>query len=66
MIEAAIPRKGVAGGRIVESAVDRGTIEAGSGTRAIGFEKYFADIYTSGAVQYRIPHPLKIGLSVEG
>jgi hypothetical protein len=66
MIKTAIPRKGVARGRIVESPVDRGRIEAGSGTRAIGFETYFADIYASGAVQYRIHHSSTISLSVEG
>jgi hypothetical protein len=66
MRETAIARRDVAGEEIFESVIGRGMIEAGSGTRAIGFETYFAVIYTSGTVQSRFHHPLRIGLYVEG
>jgi hypothetical protein len=65
MTETAIARRGVASGEIFECVVGPGIIEAGSGTRAIGFETYFAAVYTIGTVQYPIHCPLRIGLSVE-
>jgi hypothetical protein len=66
MMKSAIVRGVVAGGEVFESMVDPGIIEARSETRTIGLETRIAVIYTSETVQYRIQHPLRIGLSVEG